>query len=69
MQPPNPVTGEHGYDTRQKLGDFDLTLLPKNEKIRFTIGYSPERYNGPAFTTYHVGGDDFMLYVAAPVGG
>jgi hypothetical protein len=59
-QPPNPVTGEHGYDTRQELGDFDLTLLPKN-KIRFILGYSPERYSGPAFTTYHVGGDDFML--------
>src|SRR5678815_1599009 len=26
--PPNPVTGEHGYDTRMKVGDFDLTLLP-----------------------------------------
>ena len=60
-QPTNPVTGEHGYDTRQQLGDFDLTLLPKNERVRFNVGFSPERYSGPAFTTYHVGGDDFML--------
>src|SRR5437588_98734 len=60
-QPTNPATGEHGYDTRQQLGDFDLTILPKNEKIRFNVGFSPERYSGPAFTTYHVGGDDFML--------
>src|SRR5437764_7039885 len=60
-QPPNPVTGEHGYNVRQKLGDFDLTILPKNERIRFIIGYSPERYEGPGFTTYHVGGDDCML--------
>ena len=29
--PPNPVTGEHGFDTKQQLGDFDLTILPKNE--------------------------------------
>jgi hypothetical protein len=58
-QPPNPVTGEHGYDIEQQLGDFDLTILPKNERIRFNIGYSPERYSGPAFTTYHSGGDDF----------
>lgn len=59
--PPNPVTGEHGFDTEQKLGDFDLTILPKNEFIRFNVGYSPERYNGPAFTNYHVGGNDFIL--------
>ena len=59
--PPNPVTGEHGFDTKQQLGDFDLTILPKNERIRFNVGFSPERYNGPAFTNYHVGGNDFLL--------
>ncbi len=60
-RPPNPVTGEHSYNTTTQLGDFDLTLLPKNEKIRFTVGYSPERYNGPFFTSYHVGGNEFIL--------
>ncbi len=59
--PPNPVTGEHGYDTRTQLGDFDLTLLPKNRLIRFNVGYSPERYDGPAFTNYHSGGNEFKL--------
>jgi len=59
--PPNPVTGEHGFDTKQQLGDFDLTILPKNERIRFNVGFSPERYNGPAFTNYHVGGNEFLL--------
>lgn len=59
--PPKLVTGEHGYDTRVHLGDFDLTLLPKNERIRFNVGYSPERYSGPAFTNYHSGGNEFML--------
>ena len=59
--PPKLTTGEHGYDTRINLGDFDLTLLPKNERIRFNIGYSPERYSGPAFTNYHVGGNEFNL--------
>src|SRR5215204_3116580 len=57
--PPKPVTGEHGYNTETKLGDFDLTFLPKNRLIRFSVGYSPERYSGPAFTNYHVGGNDF----------
>ncbi|HEX4899467.1 MAG TPA: hypothetical protein VFV61_02985, partial [Pyrinomonadaceae bacterium] len=60
-RPPNPISGEHGYDTRMQLGDFDLTLLPKDERIRFNIGYSPERYDGPAFTNYHVGGNEFNL--------
>jgi hypothetical protein len=60
-RPPNPVTGEHGFNTQTALGDFDLTLLPKNEKIRFNVGYSPERYSGPAFTSYHVGGNEFIL--------
>jgi hypothetical protein len=59
--PPNPVTGEHGFDTKQQLGDFDLTILPKNELVRFNVGFSPERYNGPAFTNYHVGGNEFIL--------
>ena len=57
----NPVTGLHGYDTYTQMGDFDLTILPKNETIRFNVGYSPERYSGPAYTNYHNGGNDFWL--------
>jgi hypothetical protein len=60
-RPPNPITGEHGFNTSTQLGDFDLTILPKNETIRFNVGYSPERYSGPAYTTYHQGGNEFML--------
>ncbi len=57
--PPNTFTGEHGYNTETKLGDFDLNILPKNRLIRFNVGYSPERYSGPAFTNYHLGGNEF----------
>ena len=57
--PPKSVTGEHGYSTETKFGDFDLTLLPKNRLIRFSVGYSPERYDGIAFTNYHYGGNEF----------
>jgi hypothetical protein len=60
-RPPNPVTGEHGTDLRMHLGDFDLTILPKDERIRFNIGYSPERLSGPAFNNYHAGGNEFSL--------
>ena len=59
--PPNPTTGEHGINAKTEMGDFDLTILPKNETIKFTLGYSPERYNGPAFTNYHFGGNEFLL--------
>lgn len=59
--PPNPAGGLHNYDTYTQMGDFDLTLLPKNEQIRFTVGYSPERYRGPAYTNYHNGGNEFWL--------
>lgn len=60
-RPTDPATGQHGYDTRQQVGDFDLNLLPKNKRVRFNVGYSPARYGGPVFTTWHYGGDDFML--------
>src|SRR5205807_5734517 len=49
-RPANQTTGLHGYNTNTQMGDFDLTLLPKNERIKFTFGYSPERYIGPAYT-------------------
>ena len=57
--PPQLDTGEHGYSTETKFGDFDLTILPKNRLVRFSVGYSPERYDGPAFTNYHLGGNEF----------
>src|ERR1700752_5109758 len=47
------------------MGDFDLTILPKNETIRFNVGYSPERYHGPFFTNYHSGGNEFWLQANA----
>jgi len=56
---PNPVTGEHGYNTNTQMGDFDLSILPKNRIIRFNVGYSPERYSGPAYTNYHFAGGEF----------
>lgn len=59
-QPPNPITGERGIDARIHLGDFDLTILPKDPRIRFNVGYSPERYSGPAFIDYHAGGNEFL---------
>jgi hypothetical protein len=58
---PNPVTGLHGTNEATRLGDFDLTILPKNDRIRFNLGYSPERLAGTALTDYHIGGNEFNL--------
>ncbi len=38
-----------------------VTVLPKNRRVRFSVGFSPESYSGPVFTTWHYGGDDFVL--------
>jgi hypothetical protein len=57
----NPVTGLHGFDTNTQMGDFDLTLFPKDQTLRINFGYSPERYDGPTYTNYHNGGNDFWL--------
>lgn len=59
--PSSQTSGQHDLNMRQEVGDFDLTLLPKNDRISFKIGYSPTRYHGPAYTTWHYGGDDFVF--------
>ena len=59
--PASKVTGKQGFDVRQKVGDFNLTLLPKNDRVRVVFGYSPERYSGLTYTTYHAGGGEFFL--------
>jgi hypothetical protein len=56
----DPVTGQRGYDTRQQVGDFDLTILPKNDRVKFNVGFSPTRLRGPAYTMYRNGGDEFL---------
>jgi hypothetical protein len=58
---PNPVTGKHGYNVEQKMGDFNVTILPKNDRISFNFGYSPERYSGLTFTTYHAYGAELFF--------
>ena len=36
----NLALGQHTADTQHTLGDFDLSLLPQNEHIKFNVGYS-----------------------------
>ncbi len=62
---------EHQFNTRHYLGDFDLTLLPDNEKLRVRMGYGFNDTNGPGFYTIRwpqftgltttTRGDEFMV--------
>lgn len=57
---------QHTADTKHTMGDFDLKLLPQNERIRFNIGYSMDRSSGEALTTYDYQRDEFPI-MSAPV--
>lgn len=61
----NFALNEHIYDTSHRMGDFDLTLLPQNERIKFYLGYSMDRKDGSSLTTYDYSRDEFP--VLAPV--
>ena len=58
----NPIIGSspHLFNTRRRLGDYNLTLLPES-KIRFRLGYSRNVNEGPSFSTYHQGTEALLL--------
>lgn len=55
----NFALGEHTANTEYRQGDFNLTILPQNEKIRFNLGYSLDRNSGPAVSTIRFQGDEY----------
>jgi hypothetical protein len=57
----NLALNQHIYNTDHKMGDFDLTVLPQNERVRFNVGYSYDRNNGPILTTYDYSRDEFPI--------
>jgi len=52
---------EHSFNTRNNFGDFDLTLAPQNEKLRFTFGGSFAEANGPGITTERFFSDEYPI--------
>jgi hypothetical protein len=54
------VPGQHSLNRKRNMVDVDLEIFP-NCAITPVIGYSWNRYDGPAQTTYHVGQDEFRL--------
>ncbi len=61
----NFALNQHTSNTEYRQGDFDLTLLPQNEKLRINLGYSLNRNSGPSVITYDYARDEFP--VIAPV--
>ena len=54
------ATSPHLFNTRRKLGDYSLLLLP-DSKVRFRAGYSRNMVEGPGFTTIHQGTEQYLF--------
>ncbi len=59
----NPVglQSQHTDNTRHFFGDFDLSILPQNERLRFNAGASFSDYKGPGTTSHRFSGDEFEV--------
>ena len=57
----NFALGQHTSNTEYRQGDFNLTILPQNEKLRFNLGYSLDRNSGPSVTTYDYQRDEYPI--------
>src|SRR5437588_10875072 len=55
--------GQHISNTEYRQGDFNLTILPQNEKIRINLGYSLDRNSGPSVSTIRFNGDEYPALV------
>jgi hypothetical protein len=58
---PNVPVGmsPHGFATRRRMSDFDLTLLPRS-KVSFRLGFSHNNMTGPSWTSIHEGTDALL---------
>jgi hypothetical protein len=59
----NFALGQHTSNTEYRQGDFNLTILPQNEKLRFNLGYSLDRNSGPSVSTMRFNGDEYPAAV------
>src|SRR6202140_4045452 len=50
----------HLFNTRRKLGDYSLLVLP-DSKIRFRLGYSRNPVEGPGLSSIHEGTEQILL--------
>ena len=59
---------QHIANTEYRQGDFDLTILPNNQKFRLNLGYSLDRNTGPGVTTYDYQRDEYPILAATRIG-
>jgi len=52
-------TSPHQFETRRRMSDFDLTLLPQH-RLSFRLGYSHNNMTGPSWTSIHQGTDALL---------
>ena len=60
---PNLALNQHISNTEFRQGDFNLTVLPQNERIRVNLGYSLDRNSGPSVSTFRYNGDEYPAAV------
>lgn len=60
---PNLALNQHISNTEFRQGDFNLTVLPQNEKFRINLGYSLDRNSGPSVSTFRYNGDEYPAAV------
>ncbi|MGC2194512.1 MAG: hypothetical protein WA628_07540 [Terriglobales bacterium] len=58
---PNVPVGSspHSFETRRRMSDFDLTLLPRSY-LSFRLGYSRNNMTGPSYSSIHEGTDAYL---------
>jgi opacity protein-like surface antigen len=49
----------HGFETRRRMSDFDLTLLPRSI-VTFRLGFSHSNMTGPSWTSIHEGTEGLL---------
>jgi hypothetical protein len=54
------IPGQHTWNRTRNMIDFDLELMPGRAITPF-IGYSSNDMTGPGTTTYHQGGEEFLI--------
>lgn len=59
--PLNTAVGQHTSNTQHLFGDYDLTFLPENQRLKFYLGYSRDSRSGPGITTLRFSGDEYAV--------
>ncbi len=54
------IPGQHTWNRTRNMIDIDLELMPGRAITPF-IGYSSNNMTGPGTTTYHQGGEEFLI--------